>query len=231
MTDAESKTTTFQDADGEAPHARCAEAVGLSECPHCHEPKPPHRVCTNCGYYRGRQARAVDERVSTCVSYLRAMIRIAVDAMGGDDAPAPRRRRGAGGGSALRPRRRCSSAALAALEPELERHPDVDRNASESWMRDDVVEMDESPAAALRRKPRASIKVAAEAVARGDAAALFSAGHTGATVMAAHAAFGMLPGVDRPALAATIPTERSRRFCSTSAPASSAGRSTCCSLR
>ncbi|HEV2984882.1 MAG TPA: 50S ribosomal protein L32 [Vicinamibacterales bacterium] len=35
--------------------------VGLSECPHCHEPKPPHRVCANCGYYRGRQARAVPE--------------------------------------------------------------------------------------------------------------------------------------------------------------------------
>jgi large subunit ribosomal protein L32 len=35
--------------------------VGLSECPHCHEPKPPHRVCANCGFYRGRQARAVDE--------------------------------------------------------------------------------------------------------------------------------------------------------------------------
>ena len=31
------------------------------ECPQCHEPKPPHRVCTNCGYYRGRQARPVDE--------------------------------------------------------------------------------------------------------------------------------------------------------------------------
>jgi large subunit ribosomal protein L32 len=35
--------------------------VGLSECPHCHEPKPPHRVCKNCGYYGGRQVRAVDE--------------------------------------------------------------------------------------------------------------------------------------------------------------------------
>ena len=50
--------------------------------------------------------------------------------------------------------------------------------------------------------------------------------------MAAHAAFGMLAGVDRPALAATIPTTRSvRRCCSTSAPASSAGRSTSCSSR
>jgi glycerol-3-phosphate acyltransferase PlsX len=71
---------------------------------------------------------------------------------------------------------------------------------------DTVVEMAESPAAALRRKPTASIRVAAEVVARGEAAALFSAGHTGATVMAAHGAFGMLPGADRPALAATVPT-------------------------
>jgi glycerol-3-phosphate acyltransferase PlsX len=66
--------------------------------------------------------------------------------------------------------------------------------------------MEESPAAALRRKPGASIKVAASAVARGEAMALVSAGHTGATVMAAYGAFGMLSGVDRPALAATIPT-------------------------
>src|SRR5947209_451999 len=69
--------------------------------------------------------------------------------------------------------------------------------------------MDEAPARALRRKPGATIRIAAELVARGEAAALFSAGHTGATVMAAHGAFGMLPGVDRPALAAIIPT-RSR---------------------
>src|SRR5215468_2083356 len=68
--------------------------------------------------------------------------------------------------------------------------------------------VDGAPAAALRRKPGASIRVAAELVARREAAALFSAGHTGATVMAAHAAFGMLPGVDRPALAAAIPTRQ-----------------------
>jgi glycerol-3-phosphate acyltransferase PlsX len=70
----------------------------------------------------------------------------------------------------------------------------------------DVIGMTEAPASALRRKPRASVRVAAELVARKEAAALVSAGHTGATVMAAHAAFGMIPGVDRPALAATIPT-------------------------
>jgi glycerol-3-phosphate acyltransferase PlsX len=58
----------------------------------------------------------------------------------------------------------------------------------------------------LRRKPRASVRVAADLVATRDAAALVSIGHTGATVMAAHAAFGLISGVDRPALAATIPT-------------------------
>jgi phosphate acyltransferase len=44
----------------------------------------------------------------------------------------------------------------------------------------EYVAMDEPPLAALRRKPRASVKVAAELVASGDAHAMFSAGHTGA---------------------------------------------------
>ena len=92
------------------------------------------------------------------------------------------------------------------IEAELLRHPKVDRSRIRVIEAPDVVGMEESPSAALRRKPGASIRVAADTVARGEAAALFSAGHTGATVMAAHAAFGMLTGVDRPALAATIPT-------------------------
>lgn len=70
----------------------------------------------------------------------------------------------------------------------------------------DSISMDDAPLAALRRKPRASIKVAAEAVARGDAGALYSAGHTGATLLSAHAAFGVLPGAERPALAVLVPT-------------------------
>jgi phosphate acyltransferase len=74
---------------------------------------------------------------------------------------------------------------------------------------DDVVGMGDRPTAALRQRPGASIRVAAAEVASGRAAALFSAGNTGATVMAAHAAFGMLEGADRPALAAIVPTRRS----------------------
>jgi phosphate acyltransferase len=130
---------------------------------------------------------------------------IAVDAMGGDFAP-----------------RRVVDGALAAvrhfdlgvrlvgrrseLEAEVARHSDVER--VQIVAADEVVGMAESPASALRRKPGASIRVAAESVARGESSALFSAGHTGATVMAAYNAFGTLPGVDRPALAATIPTRR-----------------------
>ena len=71
----------------------------------------------------------------------------------------------------------------------------------------DVVSMTEAPLAALRRKTRVSVRVAAEMVADGRAAAFFSAGHSGATLLAAHAALGLMPGVDRPALAVTVPTQ------------------------
>jgi len=133
------------------------------------------------------------------------MIWIAVDAMGGDEAPSHI----IDGALAAIPHFDLGVVLVgpaARLEAELERHGARDPDHVRIVDADDVVGMAESPAHALRRKPHASIKVAAEVVARGEAAALFSAGHTGATVMAAHAAFGMLPGVDRPALAATVPT-------------------------
>jgi phosphate acyltransferase len=133
------------------------------------------------------------------------MIWIAVDALGGDYAP-----RHPVDGALAAVRHFDLGVALVGptslIESELQRHPDVDRSRVRVIEAPDVIAMEEAPARALRRKSGASIRVAAETVARGDAAALFSAGHTGATVMAAHAAFGMLEGVDRPALAATIPT-------------------------
>jgi glycerol-3-phosphate acyltransferase PlsX len=132
-------------------------------------------------------------------------MRIAIDAMGGDVAP-----RNIVGGAVLAARRLGVGLLLvgraSAVEAELERHGG--RRGLDIEIRDaaEVVGMGEAPAAALRRKPGASIRIAADAVAAGEAAALFSAGNTGATVVAAHAALGMLPGVDRPALATTIPT-------------------------
>src|SRR6267142_2184536 len=135
------------------------------------------------------------------------MIWVAVDAMGGDFAAAP-----VVDGALAAARHFDLGVVLvgpaSVLEAELQRHPDIDPNRLRLVDAEDVVTMAESPAAALRRKPRASIRVAADVVARGEASALFSAGHTGATVMAAHSAFGTLPGVDRPALAATIPSPR-----------------------
>ena len=95
-----------------------------------------------------------------------------------------------------------------ALDASLQSHPDWRQLGLEVVEAPDAIGMADPPVVSLRKKPRASIRVAAELVARKDAAALFSAGNTGATVMAAHAAFGMIPGVDRPALATTIPTRQ-----------------------
>lgn len=136
-------------------------------------------------------------------------MRIAIDAMGGDFAPrqivdgALGAARQLGCGLVLVGRRE-------AIEPELARHGGVGRLDLCIVDAPDVVGMAESPVAALRRRPGASIRVAADLVAGGEAAALFSAGNTGAAVVAAHSAFGMLPGVDRPALAATVPTRTGR---------------------
>jgi glycerol-3-phosphate acyltransferase PlsX len=135
------------------------------------------------------------------------MLRIAVDAMGGDHGP------GAIVAGALVAARRLQVGLLLVgardvIEREVARHPSARAVDLRILHAPDRIEMAEPAAAALRRKPLASIRVAAEAVRDGEASALFSAGHTGATVMAAHAAFRRLPGVDRPALATIIPTRR-----------------------
>jgi len=95
-----------------------------------------------------------------------------------------------------------------AIERELARHPARAALDLDILETPESIGMNESATTALRRKPHASIRLAAEAVRAGQAAALFSAGHTGASVMAAIGAFGRLAGVDRPALATIIPTRR-----------------------
>ena len=133
------------------------------------------------------------------------MIAIAVDAMGGDHAPSA-----VVDGAVAAARHLTVKIALvgprATVTAALAQHPDWSSLGLEIVDASDVIGMTESPAAALRRKPAASIRVAADLVARKQAGALVSAGHTGATVMASYAAFGTIPGVDRPALAAAIPT-------------------------
>jgi phosphate acyltransferase len=133
-------------------------------------------------------------------------MRVAVDAMGGDHAP-----RVVVEGAVAAARESDIGVTLvgdaAQLRVELDRLPEASRLDIRVVEADEVVGMGEPPALALRRKPTASIKVAAGLVARGEAAALFSAGDTGATVVAAYSAFGLLHGAERPALAATVPTE------------------------
>jgi len=127
--------------------------------------------------------------------------------MGGDDAP------GAIVDGAVEAARELDIAialvgAEAALAGALAHHHGWRQLPIEIVDAPDVVGMADAPVSALRRLPRASIRVAAEMVAKAGRGAVVSAGNTGATVMAAHAAFGMLPGVDRPALATVIPTRR-----------------------
>ena len=131
--------------------------------------------------------------------------RVAIDATGGDFAP-----RNIVDGALVAARHLDLGVILVGardqLRDELRRHDDVAALDVTVVDAPEAIGMHEAPATALRRKPGAAVRVAAGIVARGDAVALFSAGNTGATLLAARGAFGRLAGVDRPALAATIPT-------------------------
>lgn len=76
------------------------------------------------------------------------------------------------------------------------------RHASE------VVAMDEPPAMALRSKKDSSMRVAINLVKEGDADACVSAGNTGALMAISRFVLKMLPGIDRPAICAILPTAK-----------------------
>ncbi|BCS88368.1 phosphate acyltransferase PlsX [Pseudodesulfovibrio sediminis] len=71
-----------------------------------------------------------------------------------------------------------------------------------------VVEMDDKPADALRRKKDSSIQVACRMVKQGEAHGVVSAGNSGATVACGMFTIGRIRGVQRPALAGILPTEK-----------------------
>ena len=133
-------------------------------------------------------------------------MKIAVDAMGGDYGPAV-----VVEGAVASAREYGASIILvgdkAAIERELSRCKAHDlaidvRHASQ------VVGMAELPSHALRRKRDSSLRVAADLVRDGEAAAFVSAGNTGAALAIAMFVVGVLPGVDRPAIAAVLPNLR-----------------------
>jgi glycerol-3-phosphate acyltransferase PlsX len=75
---------------------------------------------------------------------------------------------------------------------------------------EEVVGMDEPAITPIRRKRRSSIRICAELVKSGQAQAMVTAGNTGAAMISAKMIIGMVPGVDRPALAAVFPNPGGR---------------------
>jgi glycerol-3-phosphate acyltransferase PlsX len=132
------------------------------------------------------------------------VVRIALDAMGGDGAP-----------------RVLVEGALSALEEWPDRYrislvgvadqvnaelPSEVRNAIDVVPASQVVEMHEAPVRAVRRKRDSSIVVGLRLLRNGQADAFISAGSTGAVMAASRFMLGMLPGVERPTVGTVFPT-------------------------
>jgi glycerol-3-phosphate acyltransferase PlsX len=138
-------------------------------------------------------------------------MRIAVDAMGGDVGPAVNVE-----GALAAVREHAVEVVLVgdrgSVERELDRHgpPRAVRDAVSVRHASQVVAMGEAPAQALRRKRDSSLRVAAALVRDGEAAAFVSAGNTGAAMAIAMFTLGVLPGVDRPAIAVVLPNKTGR---------------------
>ena len=131
--------------------------------------------------------------------------RIAIDAMGGDEGV-----RTMIEGAALARRRHDRFKFLLVgdetrIKAALETHPGM-AEASEILHCEDVVAGDEKPSRALRRAKTTSMGLAVDAVKRGEAGAAVSAGNTGALMAMSKLALRTMPGLDRPALAALLPT-------------------------
>lgn len=150
----------------------------------------------------------------SCAEDVETMLKIAVDAMGGDFAPACEVE------GAIEAARDFGLRVILVgkselIEAEFGKHREgrgtrrarslLDSNLEIVDARD-VIGMNDPVAMSVRRKRDSSIRVAAQLVRDGEAQALVSSGNTGAVMMTAKLVIGMLPEVDRPALAAVLPT-------------------------
>ncbi len=134
------------------------------------------------------------------------MITIALDAMGGDHGPSvtvP---------AALAVLKQKSDLNLIlvgrrdAIEQELARQRAHEHPRVRIHDAPEVVAMDEPPALALRNKKNSSLRLAIDLVKLGQAQAVVSAGNTGALMATARFVLKTLPGIDRPAIIASLPT-------------------------
>lgn len=121
--------------------------------------------------------------------------RVAIDALGGDHAPDE-----IVAGAV--------EAATGSIAPVLFGPATLDAQGLELVPCTEVIEMHEKPADAVRGKPDSSLVRAVRAVGAGDAAAVVSAGNTGAALAASLLHIRRLPGVMRPGIAIVIPSRR-----------------------
>ncbi len=133
------------------------------------------------------------------------MVTIAVDAMGSDEAPKAEVE------GAIRAVRSLDVRVILVgkqdiVQAELDKHDDVADLPIEVLHASEQVTMEDSAAKSVRNKRDSSIRVAARLVRDGVADGVVSAGNTGAVMATAKLVQGMLPGVDRPALATAFPT-------------------------
>ncbi|BAQ60566.1 phosphate:acyl-ACP acyltransferase PlsX [Geminocystis sp. NIES-3708] len=130
--------------------------------------------------------------------------KIAVDAMGGDNAPDEIV------AGAIRAAAELEVDILLvgdpdAIQAQIEKHGNTVNNI-EIVPADGVVSMDEEALVGVRRKPNASINVAMNLVKENRAQGVVSAGHSGAAMAAALLGLGRIKGIDRPAIGAVFPT-------------------------
>ena len=130
--------------------------------------------------------------------------RIAVDAMGGDNAPREVVL-GALEAAAAYPVHVLLVGREADIRREIGEHAGGLPSNVEIVDAPEVVEMNDHPLAPIRKKKQSSIRISADLVGDGRADAFVSAGNTGASWTSARKVLGMIEGVDRPALAAVVP--------------------------
>jgi glycerol-3-phosphate acyltransferase PlsX len=132
-------------------------------------------------------------------------MKIAVDAMGGDNAPhaivagAVQAAKEYGVGIIL-------VGIEQSIQAELKKHTHAQSLPIEIRNATEVVDMLDSPVTVYRRKKDSSIRVANELVKSGEAVAVISAGHSGAAMATSLFVMGSLEGVERPAIATFMPT-------------------------
>ena len=144
------------------------------------------------------------------------MTRIALDAMGGDNAPGEIVRGGVEAAVGLEDVKVFLVGVKEQIDAELAKYPKEVAAATKKGTLEvvhapDVAEMDESPVTAVRKKKDCSINVAMRLVKEGRADAFVSAGNSGAVATSAILNLGRIKGVQRPAIATILPTRIPRR--------------------